>query len=179
MYNYILKADSIKLKISKLLPIKHEEIKKESYMKNNSDSTIILLAEDDDGHAELICEYLKDTGLPNPIYRFKHGAEVWDFLHNKNSSLKFENGKKYLLITDIRMPKMNGIELLTRIKENQLLKRIPIIVYTTTDDQREIIECYQKGCSLYISKPLDYGAFAQVIKTIGEIIKIIEISEFR
>ena len=59
-------------------------------MKNNSDSTIILLAEDDDGHAELICEYLKDTGLPNPIYRFKHGAEVWDFLHNKNSTLKFE-----------------------------------------------------------------------------------------
>ena len=143
-------------------------------MKNYKE-LIILLAEDDDGHAELIIEGLKTAGVCNKIIRFSNGKEAWQFLSDiagKNENLK---SNSYLLLLDINMPVMDGIEVLKNMKENELLKRIPVIMLTTTDDPREIEHCYDLGCSVYITKPIDFSAFTETLKRLGLFIQIVSV----
>lgn len=135
---------------------------------------IILIAEDDDGHAELIKEGLIDSGICNTIIRFSNGEEVWNYL---SDSVKMEGrDKSYLLLLDVNMPKMNGEEVLMRMKSDINLKEIPIIMLTTTDDAREIETCYRLGCNLYITKPVDFMKFAQTLKILGLFIQVVKIA---
>lgn len=134
----------------------------------------ILIAEDDDGHADLIIEGIKEVGVRNEIIRFANGLETWNFLDNidKEDSKKNHN---YLLLLDINMPKMNGIEVLKRIKDDERLKTTPVIMLTTTDDPREVEACYQNGCNLYITKPIDFQKFAETLRRIGLFLQIVRV----
>jgi CheY-like chemotaxis protein len=136
----------------------------------------ILIAEDDDGHAELIREHLQDTGIHNPIIRFANGQETWNFLSCSGSGPCREPKKAYLLLLDIRMPKMDGVEVLKRIKADQKLRSMPVIMLTTTDDPREVKECYDLGCNCYITKPINYPSFAEALKRLGLFITIIQVT---
>ncbi len=138
-------------------------------MKNYENLTI-LVAEDDDGHAELIKEGLKDAGVCNDIVRFNNGKKCWDYI-NKNS----EQNCLYLLLLDINMPIMDGLELLEKMKRSEYFKKIPIIMLTTTDDPKEIEHCYKLGCNAYVSKPINFNAFAEVLKTLGLFVKIVKL----
>ena len=133
----------------------------------------ILVAEDDPGHAELIVDELKDSGIRNQIRRFCDGQEVWEFLNEKVASATAV--LNYLLLLDIKMPKMDGIEVLRRIKSHETLKKIPVIMVSTTDDQPEIAKCYELGCNMYITKPVDYRIFAESLKRLGLFIQIVRI----
>ncbi len=133
----------------------------------------ILVAEDDPGHAELIVDELKDSGIRNQIRRFCDGQEVWEFLNEKVASATAV--LNYLLLLDIKMPKMDGIEVLRRIKSHETLKKIPVIMVSTTDDQPEIEKCYELGCNMYITKPVDYRIFAESLKRLGLFIQIVRI----
>ncbi|PKL15972.1 MAG: hypothetical protein CVV49_18640 [Spirochaetae bacterium HGW-Spirochaetae-5] len=135
---------------------------------------IILIAEDDDGHAELIKEGLGDAGVCNNTIRFSNGEEVWDFLSEKGENIKDRN-KSYLLLLDLNMPKMDGLEVLRRLKGNSDLKEIPVMMLTTTDDPREVEECYKLGCNMYITKPVDFVKFAETLKRLGLFIQIVKI----
>jgi CheY-like chemotaxis protein len=73
----------------------------------------------------------------------------------------------YLILLDIRMPKVDGIEVLRRVKADPDLRKIPVIMLTTTDDHREVERCHQLGCSVYIQKPVDYDKFAEAIRRLG------------
>ena len=128
---------------------------------------VILIAEDDDGHAELIQSALVESGICNVINRFSNGAEIWDFLYNPHNQ-KANNHKHYLLLLDINMPKMNGIEVLRLIKSDNKLKEIPVIILTTTDDPREVEKCYEFGCNIYITKPVDFEQFICVVRSIED-----------
>lgn len=132
----------------------------------------ILITEDDDGHAELITEGLRDTGVSNEIMRFNDGLELWEFL---NENLKNPDQEDFLILLDINMPRMNGVETLGLIKKHPDMKDIPVIMLTTTDDQREIDKCYQLGCNVYITKPINFTLFAETLKRIGLFIQIMKV----
>jgi CheY-like chemotaxis protein len=123
----------------------------------------ILIVEDDEGHAILIRENLESAGVPNPIQHFKDGQAVLDFFAARPPSLN----ESYIVLLDIRMPKVDGIEVLRRMRADADLRMLPIIMLTTTDDVRDVQRCHQLGCSGYIQKPVDYDKFADAIRRIG------------
>lgn len=135
----------------------------------------ILMAEDDDGHAILIEENLKKGGVVTPILRFTDGQEVLDFLEGKLNSPKFDNKESYLLLLDIRMPKVDGVEVLKQIKENPKLRKLTVIMLTTTDDPREIQRCHALGCNNYIQKPGSFEKFSTAIKTLGRFLSLLQL----
>jgi len=136
---------------------------------------IVLIAEDDDGHAELIKEGLEESGVCNRMIRFSNGEEVWHFLTGTGDKEVKDKSKTYLLLLDINMPRMDGVEVLKRMKGSEELKEIPVMMLTTTDDPREVEQCYKLGCNAYITKPVDFGDFAETLKRLGLFIKIVKI----
>lgn len=125
----------------------------------------ILIVEDDEGHAILIRENLEAAGVPYPMQHFRDGQAVLDFFAARPPQ---PNGTgTYIVLLDIRMPKVDGIEVLRRMKADPAFKMVPVIMLTTTDDVREVQRCHQIGCSGYIQKPVDYDKFAEAIRRIG------------
>lgn len=135
----------------------------------------ILIADDDMGHATLIQRNLKRSGLSNTIIHFKDGRELLDFLFSADGVSNFQVGTSFLLLLDIRMPKVDGVEALLRIKADPVLKKIPVIMLTTTDDPGEIEKCHLLGCNSYIVKPIDYEKFVEAIKKLGVFLQVIEV----
>jgi CheY-like chemotaxis protein len=131
------------------------------------EETTIILAEDDEGHASLIIKILRQTGITNDILHFTDGQETLDFLFGKGEGPHMERGINYLLLLDINMPRVNGIEVLRQIKHDEL-RKMPVIMITTTDDPNEIELCYEYGCSNYIVKPVSYDKFNDAFKHLGE-----------
>jgi CheY-like chemotaxis protein len=142
-------------------------------MKNEA---VILIAEDDEGHAALIRRNLRRTGIPNQIREFRDGQETLDFLLAEGGPRKDQEGT-YLLLLDIRMPKVDGVEVLRRIKADEQLRRMPVIMITTTDDPREIQKCHEIGCNNYITKPVDYEKFVDAIRQLGLFLLVVEIPQ--
>lgn len=136
----------------------------------------ILIVDDDDGHALLIQEQLEDSGIHNSITRFRDGAEVWAFLSGEGASPHRDPEQPYLLLLDIRMPRMDGVEVLRRIKASEALRTLPVIMLTTTDDPREVAECYALGCNSYVTKPVNFDDFSEVVKRLGLFISVIAVS---
>jgi CheY-like chemotaxis protein len=133
----------------------------------------ILIAEDDDGHADLIQEYLLDAGLDNPMVRFRNGQEVMDYLNSPH----WDRDRPYLLLLDINMPKMDGMEILRRLKGNTATRNIPIIMLTTTDDPQEVEACYRQGCNFYITKPMGFEAFSESLKRLGHFLQVLQVAK--
>ncbi|MCU0290299.1 MAG: response regulator [Acidobacteria bacterium] len=135
----------------------------------------ILIAEDDMGHAALIRKNIVRAGITNAILHFKDGQELLDFFFKKDDAPHRVGEISYLLLLDIRMPKVDGVEVLRVIKGDPELRKIPTIILTTTDDPREVENCHQLGCSSYITKPVDYEKFVDVIKKLGFFLMVVEV----
>ena len=138
---------------------------------------MILMAEDDLGHAGLIRRNLKRAGITNKILHFKDGQEVLDFLFDYDHTHSKPIGQAYLLLLDIRMPKVDGIEVLRQIKSHTELKAIPVLMLTTTDDPKEVRHCHLLGCSNYIVKPIEYKKFIEAIHNLGLFLRIVSIPQ--
>lgn len=138
---------------------------------------VILIADDDAGHARLIEKNLQRIGLNNPILRFENGQDILDFLFRRSKKPKLVSDTAYLLLLDIRMPKVDGVEVLRQIKADTELRKLPVIMLTTTDDPREVANCHGLGCSSYIVKPVDYEKFSEAIKQLGLFISLVQIPE--
>ena len=124
---------------------------------------IILIVDDDEGHAILIRENLESAGVPYRIEHFRDGQAVLDFFASRPPT----STESYIVLLDIRMPKVDGIEVLRRLRSDPKLCMLSIIMLTTTDDVRDVQRCHQLGCSGYIQKPVDYDKFADAIRRIG------------
>lgn len=131
----------------------------------------VLIADDDDGHAVLIQEHLQDAGLATPILRFRDGQEVLDHLAGPGRSTPC------LLLLDINMPRVDGLEVLRRLKADPATRRIPVIMLTTTDDPREVRACYDAGCSFYVTKPRSFQDFAETLLCLGRFLAVVEVPE--
>jgi len=138
---------------------------------------VILIADDDAGHARLIEKNLQRIGLHNAILRFENGQGILDFLFRRTQKPKLTGDTAYLLLLDIRMPKVDGVEVLRQIKADAELRKLPVIMLTTTDDPREVARCHELGCSSYIVKPVDYDKFSEAIKQLGLFISLVQVPE--
>lgn len=134
----------------------------------------IALAEDDDGHATLVQLNLERTGLANSFSRFRDGQELLNALAADVRLAQADNSG-LLLLLDINMPRVDGIEVLRRLKQNPKTACLPVIMLTTTDDPHEVERCYQLGCSVYITKPVGFQAFVEAIKRLGLFLQVVEV----
>ena len=137
------------------------------------DRPTILLAEDDEGHAFLIRQNFKRAGLPTPAQHFADGQAILDYLFDRSPDRRRDANKAYVLLLDIRMPKVDGMEVLRQIKADRELRTLPIIMLTTTDDPREVRRCHELGCSLYIQKPVDYEMFSETIRRLAQFVMML------
>jgi CheY-like chemotaxis protein len=140
---------------------------------------VILIADDDAGHARLIEKNLKRAGLSNRIERFEHGQAILDYLFQRGEGSHRASGTPCLLLLDIRMPQVDGVEVLRRLKQDEELRKIPVIMLTTTDDPREVDRCHALGCNNYMVKPVDYERFAGVIQQLGLFITLVQVPDLQ
>jgi len=134
----------------------------------------ILLAEDDDGHAQLVQRNLERAGLLNGLLRVRDGQELLDCLETRGGSHEQTLDEALVVLLDINMPRVDGVEALRRIKANPATHRIPVIMLTTTDDPREIDRCYELGCNVYVTKPVAYEEFIDAIRRLGLFLQIVQ-----
>lgn len=120
---------------------------------------LIIMAEDDDGHARLIRHGLKKAGCPGPVLRFCNGQEILDFVLSPEGS---ERQSKILLL-DINMPCLDGVQVLRRLRNDRQFDPMPIVMITVTDDHDESERCLRLGCNLYVSKSMDSAMFNKII----------------
>lgn len=135
----------------------------------------ILIAEDDDGHFSLIQRNLSRVGITNEVTRFSDGQGILDFLTHLKDSNNPKSKQPWLLILDIRMPKVDGYEVLKIMKSDPLLKVIPVIVVTTAGNEKVIEECHEAGCNVFVVKPVEYSEFVEAITQIGRFLSIVEV----
>ena len=136
---------------------------------------IILMIEDDEGHARLIERNIRRSGVNNEIKPFSDGTSAMNYLLGKDGSGIEHKGQALLILLDLNLPDMTGIEILRRVKENKYLKCAPVVVLTTTDDSQEIKRCYELGCNVYITKPVNYESFANAIRQLGLFFSVIQV----
>ena len=134
----------------------------------------IVLAEDDDGHATLIQRNLKRAGLANGFVRLRDGQEALDFFRGEGAYAGKALDSPLLLLLDINMPRVDGVEVLRALKGDPRISVIPVIMLTTTDDPREVQRCYQLGCNVYVTKPVEYQAFIEAVKRLGLFLQVVQ-----
>ena len=135
----------------------------------------IVIAEDDEGHATLIKKNLKRAGLRNEFIHLKDGQETLGYLFQHHKKKNRENRVPVLLLLDLKMPKVNGVEVLRQVKEDPELRKIPVTIITTTDNPGEVEKCHELGCSNYITKPIDYNKFVKAIRILGLFLLVVEV----
>lgn len=135
----------------------------------------IVMIEDDEGHARLIEKNVRRAGVNNQIIPFADGSSALDFVLGADRSGEASASRYLLILLDLNLPDMSGIDILEKIKSNQHTKRLPVVILTTTDDEREIQRCYDLGANVYITKPVDYDSFANAIRQLGLFFSVMQI----
>lgn len=134
----------------------------------------ILLVDDDAGHRQLMNLNLKRSHIANDIIEFCDGLELLNFFEGSQKSGAM-SGQSFVIFLDIRMPKMSGVEVLQSLKADPYLKRIPVIMVSTTDDPDEVVRCYELGCSHYVTKPIDYEQFIKAVQKLGLFLSVVNV----
>jgi len=137
----------------------------------------IVMIEDDEGHARLIEKNIRRAGVNNPVAPFANGTDALRYLFGADGSGLVNKGKPLLILLDLNLPDMTGVDILKKVKTNEHLKRVPVVVLTTTDDAVEIQRCYDLGCNVYITKPVNYQSFADAIRQLGLFLSVIQVPD--
>ncbi|MGQ3069281.1 MAG: response regulator [Brevundimonas sp.] len=138
-----------------------------------STSVKIVMIEDDHGHARLIEKNIRRANIANDIAHFADGSSALDYLFSPEVRA---NGP-LLILLDLNLPDMSGTDILEKVKNDERLRRAPVVVLTTTDDKVEIQRCYDLGCNVYITKPVDYESFAGAIRQLGLFLSVMQAPE--
>jgi CheY-like chemotaxis protein len=142
----------------------------------NAHQTVgIVMIEDDEGHARLIEKNIRRAGISNDIKHFVDGTSALEYLFNAAEG-PAHNGPCMVLL-DLNLPDMSGTSILEKVKAHPVLHRTPVVVLTTTDDKVEIQRCYDLGCNVYITKPVNYESFAEAIRQLGLFLAVIQVPE--
>lgn len=137
-------------------------------MPRSDDPIEILLVEDNPTDAELCLRALKKRNLANRVVWVKDGVEALDFIFGTGSyaGRAVENGPKVVLL-DLRLPKVDGLEVLRKVKSDERTKTVPVVVLTSSKEDRDVTECYKLGANSFISKPVEFDAFAETVARLG------------
>lgn len=142
---------------------------------NSQRSVNIIMIEDDEGHARLIEKNIRRAGISNSLKHFTDGGSAVDYLFNSEHGPS-KNGPALILL-DLNLPDMSGTDILEKVKSDPTLKQTPVVVLTTTDDKQEIQRCYDLGCNVYITKPVNYESFADAIRQLGLFLSVMQVPD--
>lgn len=135
----------------------------------------IVMIEDDEGHARLIERNIRRAGVSNEIVALQSGHAALAHLLGPDGTGEIHGGRALLILLDLNLPDMSGVDILQTIKTNPHLRRSPVVVLTTTDDEREIQRCYDLGANVYITKPVNYESFANAIQQLGLFVAVMQV----
>lgn len=135
----------------------------------------ILLAEDDPGHATLIRRNLTRAGMDNAVVHVTDGQQALDYLSRQGSFAGRPAGENVLVLLDVNMPRVDGFEVLRRMKADPATARVPVVLLTTTDDPRDVAKGYELGCGVYVVKPMRYETFVDAIHKLGLFLGIVQV----
>jgi len=127
----------------------------------------ILLAEDNAEDVELTLEALGQINLANEVVVVGDGVEALDYLHARGRHAERPGGNPAVVLLDLKMPKVDGLEVLRQVKSDESLKKIPIVVMTSSREESDLIESYRLGVNAYVVKPVDFAKFAESVKRVG------------
>jgi CheY-like chemotaxis protein len=146
-------------------------------MNQEAKPVTIIMVEDDEGHARLIEKNIRRAGVNNQLLAFVNGTTALEYLLGPDGSGEASARRQLLVLLDLNLPDMAGVDVLRQIKSNTHLKRTPVVVLTTTDDTREIQNCYDLGANVYITKPVNYDGFSNAIRQLGLFFSVIQVPE--
>lgn len=146
-------------------------------MTHDGKPVTIIMIEDDEGHARLIEKNIRRAGVANEILPFVNGTSALEFLMGPDGTGAINKGRQLLVLLDLNLPDMTGVAILEKVKGNEHTRRSPVVVLTTTDDQREIQRCYDLGANVYITKPVDYDGFSNAIRQLGLFFSVMQVPE--
>ena len=146
-------------------------------MKIEGTPVTIVMVEDDEGHARLIEKNIRRAGVHNVIVPFADGTSALYYILGADGSGEASSGRPMLILLDLNLPDMTGVSILEKVKSNAHTRSAPVVVLTTTDDEREIQRCYELGANVYITKPVDYEGFANAIRQLGLFFAVMQVPE--
>jgi CheY-like chemotaxis protein len=138
---------------------------------------MILLVEDDAGHAVLIEKNLRRGGIANSIVKMDTGRKAVDFLFKQGEFSADTNPSPVMILLDLNLPDLDGYQVLKIIKCDDRTKHIPVVILTTTDNPQEVARCYELGCNVYMSKPVEYDSFSDAVRRLGLFLSIVKTPE--
>jgi CheY-like chemotaxis protein len=127
----------------------------------------ILLAEDNASDVELTLEALRHNHVVNEVVVVRDGAQALDYLYRRNGYADRAGGRPALVLLDLKMPKVDGIEVLRQVKADPVLKTIPIVILTSSREEQDLVQTYDLGVNAYVVKPVDFHEFIDAVKAIG------------
>jgi CheY-like chemotaxis protein len=146
-------------------------------MSSEPQAVTIVMVEDDEGHARLIEKNIRRAGVNNEIIPFTDGTSALEYMMGGDGSGEASARRHLLVLLDLNLPDMTGVDILAKVKANRHTRRSPVVILTTTDDQREIQRCYDLGANVYITKPVNYESFANAIRQLGLFFSVMQIPE--
>jgi CheY-like chemotaxis protein len=144
-------------------------------MRSNRREIVILLAEDDEGHAYLVRQNLEEAGLANSFVHVTDGQEALDYIRCQGRYRGRVPHGPLLVLLDINLPRVDGVEVLSQLRSDPESHKLPVIMLTTTDDPREVRRCYELGCNSYVTKPVEYEKFVEAIRRLGLFLTIVQL----
>jgi CheY-like chemotaxis protein len=127
----------------------------------------ILLVEDDQRDAELTLAALEEQNLANLVFVLHDGAQALDYLYHRGKFTDRSGGNPVLILLDLKMPKVDGLEVLKIVKADEQLKTIPVVMLTSSRDTPDLTECYKHGVNAYVMKPVDFSDFMKAVSQLG------------
>ena len=127
----------------------------------------ILLVEDSDADAELITRALRKSNLVNKVVRLRDGVEAIEFVFREGAYVQRRGGQPRLILLDLKMPRLGGIDVLRRLKADERAKMIPVVVLTSSAEEQDVMDSYKLGVNSYLVKPVEFPAFTRVITQTG------------
>lgn len=134
---------------------------------NDYEAVEILLVEDSDADAELIIRALRKSNLVNKVVRLRDGVEALEFIFREGAFSGRPGGQPRLILLDLKMPRLGGIEVLRRLKADEQMRIIPVVVLTSSAEEQDVVDSYKLGVNSYLVKPVEFAAFTAVITQAG------------
>ena len=127
----------------------------------------ILLAEDSPADAEMALDALREAHLVNPVVHVEDGVEAMDYLLRRGQWADRPEGNPAVLLLDIKMPRMDGLEVLQRMREDESLRRVPVVMLTSSSEESDLARSWDLGVNAYVVKPVDVDQFFEAVRTLG------------
>jgi CheY-like chemotaxis protein len=127
----------------------------------------ILLVEDDPKDVELTLTGLAEFNLANEVVVVGDGEEALDYLHRRGKYQTRHTGNPAVMLLDLKLPKLNGFEVLQQVRSDENLKMIPVVVLTSSNEERDLVRSYKLGVNAYVTKPVDFHEFVNAVKELG------------